>query len=99
MTRVCIDIDQDGGNGPVPLVKTYSTVIGDGAQVDFPIDHNLGHRAVMLQAVDVNTGALRNDTDVVFNSDNRATVRFDTAPANQAIRIDALSVRPGTATV
>lgn len=94
MTRVCIDIDPDNGNGSVPIVKTYETTIGDGTQVDFPIDHNLGQRVVLVQAYDVNTGAVRADTDLTFNGDNRATVRFDTAPAPQSVRVNAVAVAP-----
>lgn len=94
MTRVCIDIDQDGGNGPVPIVKTYETTIGDGSQVDFSVDHNLGDRTPFVQVYDLATGLVRADADVTFTADNRSTVRFDTAPAPQSVRVRAVSVKP-----
>jgi hypothetical protein len=94
MTRVCIDIDQDNGTGGVPLVKAYETTIGDGSQVDFSVDHNLGDRTPFLQVYDLATGLLRSDADVSYNGDNRATVRFDQAPAAQSVRVRALSVKP-----
>jgi|GEM_PF-6336477 len=95
MTRVCIDIDDQGnGNGAVPLVKAYETTVGDGSQVDFSIDHNLGDRTPFLQVYDLATGLLRADADVTWNGDNRATVRFDQAPTAQSIRVRAVSVKP-----
>jgi hypothetical protein len=95
MTRVCIDIDPDNGTGtPGPTVKAYETTIGDGSQVDFSIDHNLGDRTPFLQVYDLATGLLRADADVTWNGDNRATVRFDQAPGNQSVRVRALSVKP-----
>ena len=94
MTRVCIDIDQDNGNGSAPIVKAYETTIGDGSQVDFSVDHNLGDRTPFLQVWDLATGLVRNDADVTFNGDNRATVRFDQAPPSQSVRVRALSVKP-----
>lgn len=99
MTRVCIDIDDNGnGNGGVPTVKAYETTIGDGSQVDFSVDHNLADRYPFLQVFDVATGLVRTDADVTYNGDNRATVRFDQAPANQSIRVRAVSVRPAPVT-
>jgi hypothetical protein len=96
MTRVCIDIDPDNGNGngSVPVVKTYETTIGDGSQVDFAVDHNLGQRIVLVSPYDLSTGALRSDADVIFNTDNRLTVRFDTPPPAQSVRVLVLAVRP-----
>lgn len=94
MTRVCIDIDQDGGNSPTPIVKAYETTIGDGSQVDFSIDHNLGDRTPFLQVYDLATGLVRADADVTLTGDNRATVRFDQAPGTQSVRVRALSVKP-----
>ena len=40
MTRVCIDIDQDGGNGSVPTVKSYTTTIGDGSQLGVELTYS-----------------------------------------------------------
>ena len=97
MTRVCIDIDGDGGNGSVPTVKSYTTTIGDGSQLDYAIDHNLGDRYGTVQVVDVATGLRRDDVDVTYNTDNRATLRFDAAPAPQSVRVNVLSVKPPTA--
>lgn len=96
MTRVCIDIDNDG-TGTGPTVKTYETTIGDGSQLDFSVDHNLGQRVVQVQAYDLATGLLRNDADVTFASDNRATLRFDAAPGPQSVRVNVLGVRPAVA--
>lgn len=96
MTRVCIDID-DQGSGAVPLVKAYETTIGDGSQVDFSVDHNLGDRTPFLQVYDLATGLLRADADVTLTGDNRATVRFDNAPGPQSVRVRALSVKPAPA--
>lgn len=94
MTRVCIDIDQDNGNGASPTVKAYETTIGDGSQVDFSVDHNLGDRTPFLQVYDLATGLVRADADVTLTGDNRATVRFEQAPSPQSVRVRAVSVRP-----
>lgn len=94
MTRVCIDIDQDGGPGTGPTVKTYETTVGDGAQLDYVVDHNLGSRIVSVTPYDVSTGQLRSDADVLFTNDNRFTLRFDTPPPAQSVRVLTTLVRP-----
>src|SRR5687768_9380073 len=95
MTRVCIDIDDTGnGNGGVPTVKAYATTIADGSQVDFSVDHTLTTGYPFLQGYAVATGLVRTDADVTYNGDNRATVRFDQAPASQSVPVRAVSARP-----
>ena len=90
MPRICIELD---GDGTSPTLTTYSTVVGDGAQLDFPINHNLGVRDAWVQAVEIGTGRLLTDNDVTFNSVNQATLRFDTPPAADGVRVNVVGIR------
>lgn len=97
MTRICVELDPDNGNGNGgPQVRTYSTVVGDGAQSDFAIDHNLNSQGVFLLAYDATTGEVAQDYNLVLNNNNRATVRFDTPPAANSIRVQAIAVQAPT---
>lgn len=95
MTRVCIDIDSETGN-PGPTVKTYSTVVGDGAQSDFVVDHNLNYQGVIVQAYNANTGEVNQNYSVGLTSANRATLSFDTPPAPNSTRVQVLGVIPAS---
>lgn len=92
MTRVCIELDGDGSIGP--SVKTYSTVIGDGSQSDFAIDHDLNSQSVFINAYDANTGARVEDYGVAFTNANRATLTFDTVPAANSVKVQVIAVIP-----
>lgn len=93
MTRICIEVDGDGGSTE-PRVRTYSTVIGDGAQSDFAIDHNLNSQAVFVLAYDANTGEVRDDYAVALTNANRATLTFDSIPAANSVRVQVIAVVP-----
>lgn len=93
MTRICIEVDGDG-TSTEPRVRTYSTVVGDGAQSDFVIDHNLNSQAVYVIAWDANTGAQRDDFSTTFTNSNRATVTFDSPPAVNGVKVQVIAVIP-----
>ena len=95
MARVCVEFDCDGngGNGS-PQVRTYETVVGDGTQADFTVDHNLNSQGVFLLAYNATTGERMDDYSVVFNTANRATVRFDTPPAPNSAKLQFVAVVP-----
>ena len=94
MTRICIEVDGDGNGTVGPSVRTYSTTIGDGAQADFAIDHNLNSQAVHVIAWDANTGAQRDDFSTTFTNSGRATLRFDAVPAPNSVKVQAIGVVP-----
>lgn len=97
MTRICVELDPDNGNGNGgPIVQTYTATLGDGSQSDFAVDHNLNSQGVYLMAYNANTGEVNQDYSVVLNSANRATVRFDAPPAANSIRVQAIAVTPRT---
>jgi len=89
MTRICIEVD---GETTGPQVRTYTTVVGDGSQMDFVIDHNLNSQAVYVLIYDANTGAVRDDYSVVLTNANRATIAFDAPPAPQSIKVQVIAV-------
>lgn len=95
MTRICVELNPDNGSSG-PLVQTYSTVVGDGSQADFAVDHNLNNQSVYLMAYNANTGEVAQDYSVVLNSANRATLRFDSPPAANSVRVQAIAVAPRT---
>lgn len=90
MPKVCVEFDPDNG-GPQSGVKTYTTVVGDGSQLDFPVDHNLGVQGVFVTAYNVTTGLVVQDYELTLNTVNRLTVRFDVAPAPQSVRVMVLA--------
>ena len=91
MTRICIEIDGNGASTE-PQVRTYSTVLGDGSQSDFNVDHELNSQGVFLNAYDASTGERVEDYSVTYTNANRAVLRFDAPPANQSVRVQAVSV-------
>lgn len=91
MTRICIEVDGDG-SVTEPRVRTYTTTVGDGAQSDFAIDHNLNSQAVYVLAYDANTGAVRDDFSTTLTNANRATVQFDSAPAANSVKVQVIAV-------
>ena len=95
MPRICIDIDDNGTPG-APSVRTFTTVVGDGAQLDYVVDHNLNTPNVLLQATNVNTGEVLGDFTPTLNSVNRATLRFDSAPATNSVRVLAVGLLNGS---
>lgn len=95
MPRVCLELDCDGNGNGGPVVSTYATTVGNGTETEFVLDHNLGYRDVFVQAYDLASGNdLTPDVDVVRVNDNRAVLRFATAPASMSARVAALAVRP-----
>lgn len=95
MARVCVEFDCDGnGNGGGTTTRTYETVVGDGTQADFAVDHNLNSQGVFLLAYNATTGERMDDYSVVFNTANRATVRFDTPPAPNSAKLQFVAVVP-----
>lgn len=92
MTRICIEIDGNGNTTPQPSVRTYSTVLGDGSQSDFNVDHNLNSQGVFLNAYDANTGERIEDFATTYTNANRSVLRFDTPPAAESVRVQAVSV-------
>lgn len=94
MPRVCLEFDDNGTPG-TPTVRTFTTLVGDGSQLDYVVDHNLGVQFVAVTAVDVATGQVLSDVDVFLNSLNRLTLRFDNPPAMNSVRVHVLGVNTG----
>lgn len=95
MARVCVEYDCDGNNnGGGVVTRTYTTVVGDGTQADFAVDHNLNHQGVFLVAYNATTGERTDDYSVVFNTADRATVRFDTPPAPNSVKLQFVAHVP-----
>lgn len=93
MARVCVEFDCDG-TGTGSSTRTYTTVVGDGTQADFAVDHNLNSQGVFLLAYNATTGERLEDYSVVFNTADRATVRFDTPPAPNSAKLQFVAVVP-----
>lgn len=94
MPRICVELDCDGNGNGGPQIRTYETIVGDGQQTDFLIQHNLGTQDVLITARNLNTGEQLTDLTVVANNVNSTLVRFDTAPAAQSVRVFVLGVVP-----
>lgn len=92
MPRICIELDDNGNLGP--QLRTYTTVVGDGAQTDFAVDHNLNSQAVYVLAYDANTGEVRDDFSATFNNANRATLTFDAPLAPNSVKVQVVAVVP-----
>lgn len=95
MPKICIEYDtpQQPGTGG-PTVTDYTTTIGDGTQTVFPLQHDLDHREVHVLAYDTANGRVRSDYTVNLDTENRATLRFTTAPAAGSVRVRVLAVAP-----
>lgn len=93
MTRICIEVDGDTAT-PQPTVRTYETLVGDGSQSDYNIDHNLNSQSVFVNVYDANTGDVRSDYTLTLVNANRALVRFDTVPAFNSVKVQVVAVVP-----
>lgn len=93
MTRICIELDGNGGT-PQPTVRTYETLIGDGSQLDYNVDHNLNSQSVFVNAYDANTGEVRSDYSLTQVNANRALIHFDTIPALNSVKVQVVAVVP-----
>ncbi|RPJ20349.1 MAG: hypothetical protein EHM35_19580 [Planctomycetaceae bacterium] len=93
MTRICIDVD-GGTTTPQPTVRTYETLVGDGSQVDYLIDHNLNSQSVFVNAYDANTGDVLGDYSLTLVNANRLRIHFDTIPAFNSVKVQVVAVIP-----
>ena len=71
----------------------FSETVGDGSETSFVVTHGLAAH-VMVQAVDVDTGAYVVPAAVTATSNNAVTVTFSTAPAVGGVRVLVLPVAP-----
>lgn len=95
MPKVCIEFDPCDETPSGPVISTFTQLIGNGTQTEFVVQHNLGVRDVHLDAYDVATGEVLTDQSRVFLTDvNRTTVRFDTAPSLNGVRVNVVAVKP-----
>ena len=68
------------------IARKYSTVIGDGELVSYPVDHNLNTKDVTVQVYDLSNYATV-ETDVVRTSINTVTISFAIAPPSGSYRV------------
>lgn len=93
MAKVCVEFDADTGTPTGPQLVRYATTIGTGTQTEFTVDHNLGVRPVFVAAHDLATGELRQDYTTHLVNGERATLRFDTAPAANGVHVEVLGAK------
>ena len=76
----------------------FSETVGDGSETSFVVTHGLAAH-VMVQAVNVDTGAYVAPASVTATSNNALTVTFSTAPAAGGVRVLVLPVAPAGAAI
>lgn len=79
------EIGLDGG-AQHALTRKYTSQIGDGVQLSWPITHNLGTREVTVQVYDVSSYDTV-EADVVRTGDNVVTVSFASPPPAGAFKV------------
>lgn len=90
MPKVCVEYDcNDGGTPGEPgPVSTYTTVVGDGSNTVFQVDHNLNTRDVYYTLRNTATGELdAYDVSALVVSDNRLQLTFATPPAASQVGV------------
>lgn len=92
MPKVCVEFDPQ--TPTQPNVETYSTLVGDGVQTQFTINHNLGAEGAMVQAYEEATGNVVYPASLHLADSNTARIQFETAPALRAVRVHVVGVRP-----
>lgn len=74
-------------NGPQhAITRKYTSQIGDGVALSWPITHNLGTREVTVQIYDA-TSYDTVEADVVRTNDNTVTVSFASPPPAQSFKV------------
>lgn len=92
MAKVCVEYDCEGGGEPQPgPVSTYTTVLGDGSNTVFQVDHNLNTRDVFYALRNASTGELEAyDVSALVVSDSRLQLTFATPPAASQVAVVVL---------
>lgn len=67
------------------VVRKFASNIGDGSSTSITVTHSFGTLDVMVQLVEVSTGATV-DTDTVRNTVNQVTFTFASAPTSNQYR-------------
>lgn len=83
MPKVCVEYDcgTTPGTPGHPVLDTYTTVLGDGSNTVFQVDHNLNTRDVSYTVRNTATGELdAYDVSALVVSDNRLQLTFATPP-------------------
>jgi hypothetical protein len=65
------------------LIRKVSKTIGNGADVNYGVQHGFGTREVLVQVYDASTYDTV-VTDVVRTDENNVTVSFSSAPASNS---------------
>lgn len=73
------------------LLGNYSTTIGDGSTLVYPVTHNLNSNDLMVNLVEISTGNLIN-ANVVITDANTITITFGVSPALNNIRVIVASI-------
>jgi cytoskeletal protein CcmA (bactofilin family) len=79
------EIGLDGGPQHA-ITRKFTSQIGDGTTLAWPISHNLGTREVTVQVYDA-TSYDTVEADVVRTNDNTVTVSFASPPPAQAFKV------------
>ena len=93
MTKICIEIDPDNGNGgTTPQAKFYSTTFGDGVTTVFNVAHNLNSRDVVYWIRNAITGDIDAfDVDANTSDPNVLALTFATPPPASSVRLNVMA--------
>ena len=72
--------------------QRYAATIGDGAATSIAVTHNLNSRDVIVQGREVATPYAQVLCDVEHTSVNQVTLKFNAAPASNALRVMILGM-------
>lgn len=92
MTKICIEIDPEDTNPPVPAVRSYTQTIGNGAQTSFNVAHGLGTADVVYSVRNLATGEVDTYDVTGVATVNGLALTFAAAPANNGARVTVLAV-------
>jgi hypothetical protein len=68
---------------PAPASVVVATIAGDGTTAAFPVTHDLGHQAVLVQVSDAATKAVV-AVDISLTNETSITVTFGSPPPQGA---------------
>lgn len=69
------------------IARKYVTVIGDGAALNWPVEHKLGTKDVTVQIFENNEDYNQIEADVQRTSDSTVTIKFAQAPALEEYKV------------
>ena len=56
MAKVCVEFDAGNGGEPVPAIRTFSQVIGDGTSTSYAVTHGFSNADVLYTVRNLATG-------------------------------------------